>query len=185
MTLAVLNYIMGGEIQTREFAAPADVKENGQAEKYNFPEQRLQHIPQTENILEEDSAEESNVLLQNAVNNVQDPPPVPVDEPREEPQKRTYASIVCTAFISSVGLYHNLSDLFIIWTVYGLHCCLKLRVSKGQSASFMATQPSSNQNTTPASEWHYTPNGQQSSSTTFGRSGAETSEEVSIIENEG
>lgn len=151
----VSNYMMGGEIQTREFVAPADVKENGHVDKYGFPEQRLQHVPQTENILDEDSAAGSTDLLQNTNDNVQDSPPAPVDEPQGEPQKHTYASI--------------------------------LRVVKGQSAPSVAPPPASNQNTSPASEWHHTPQptAQQSPSTAFERSGTETVEEISVIEDEG
>uniref|UniRef100_A0A7N2LWC9 RRM domain-containing protein n=1 Tax=Quercus lobata TaxID=97700 RepID=A0A7N2LWC9_QUELO len=53
-----------------------------------------QHVSESEHILENDAAE-SNGLLQNTVNAVQDHLPPNAEEPIGEPQKHTYASIVC------------------------------------------------------------------------------------------
>lgn len=79
----VSNYMRGGEIHAGNFVAPAE--ENGQVETYNFEEQQLHHVSQTEN--------ESNGLLQNTVHAVQEPlpPAVPIEG---ETQKHTYASIL-------------------------------------------------------------------------------------------
>lgn len=96
MIFAVSNYLLGGEIQSREFVASADAKENGPVDNYSFPEQRLPQVPESDNIQEENSGEESNGSLQNTVNTVQDHLPANVEEPIGEPQKHTYASIVCT-----------------------------------------------------------------------------------------
>lgn len=88
---------MGGEIQAREYVAPVDVKQNGPVDNYSFPEQQLQQVPETENILEDNCAEELNGSLQNTANSVHDHLPASVEEPVGEPQKHTYASIVITA----------------------------------------------------------------------------------------
>ncbi|KDP33322.1 hypothetical protein JCGZ_12871 [Jatropha curcas] len=91
----VSNYLLGGEIQSREFVAPADPKENGPVDNYSFPEQRLQQIPESE-IVQEENSVDSNGSLQNTVNTVQDQLP-PVEEATGEPHKHTYASILRVA----------------------------------------------------------------------------------------
>ena len=93
MVFPVSNYLLGGEIHAREFAPP-DVKDNGPLDNYGFMEQQLQQVAESENILEENAADQSNGSLQNAVNSVQDHRPSSVEEPVGEPQKQTYASIV-------------------------------------------------------------------------------------------
>lgn len=93
IVFAVSNYLLGGEIQAREFVAPSEVKENGLVDNYSFAEQRLQQIPESEHMLENNAAEESNGYTVNAV---QDHLPPAVEDPVGEPQKHTYASIVCT-----------------------------------------------------------------------------------------
>ncbi|KAB1219346.1 putative G3BP-like protein [Morella rubra] len=93
----VSNYLLGGEVQAREFMASPDVKENGLVDHYSFAEQGLQQVPESEHILENNAAEESNGLLQNTVNVVQDHLPSAVEEPVGEPQKHTYASILRVA----------------------------------------------------------------------------------------
>ncbi|KAL6343001.1 hypothetical protein AAG906_017021 [Vitis piasezkii] len=98
----VSNYMLGGEIQAREFVAPVNAMENGPVDRYSFPEQRLQQVTETENIPEDNSGEDSNGSLQNVMNTLQDLPPAPVDEPVGEPQKHTYASILRVAKGQSV-----------------------------------------------------------------------------------
>lgn len=98
----VSNYMLGGEIQAREFVAPVNAMENGPVDRYSFPEQRLQQVTETDNILEDNSGEDSNGSLQNVMNTLQDLPPAPVDEPVGEPQKHTYASILRVAKGQSV-----------------------------------------------------------------------------------
>ncbi|XP_050239232.1 nuclear transport factor 2-like isoform X1 [Quercus robur] len=93
---AVSNYLLGGEVQSREFMSPTEVNENGPVDNYSYSEQRLQHVPESEHILENDAAE-SNGLLQNAVSAVQDHLPPNAEEPIGEPQKHTYASILRVA----------------------------------------------------------------------------------------
>ena len=90
----VPNYLLGGEIHTREFVAP-DVKENG-IDNYGFAEQRLQQVTEPEIILEDNSPDQSNGSLQNTVTSLPDHIPPSVEEPIGEPQKHTYASIVCS-----------------------------------------------------------------------------------------
>lgn len=89
------NYLLGGEIHTREFVA-RDVKESGPADNYGFVEQRLQQVAESESILDENSADQTNGSLQNTVNSLENQPSLSVEESIGEPQKHTYASIVCS-----------------------------------------------------------------------------------------
>ncbi|EOY06192.1 hypothetical protein QUC31_016403 [Theobroma cacao] len=92
----VSNYLLGGDIQGREFVAPDDVKENGPVDKFSFPESRLQQTPESESIVDNSSVKESNGSLLHMVNTVQEHLP-PVEESVGEPQKHTYASILRVA----------------------------------------------------------------------------------------
>lgn len=97
VAFAVSNYLMGDKFQAWE--CPVDVKENGLVDSYGFQEQRLQQLAESENILEDNSAEEFNCSLQNTVNAVIDQLPATVatvKEPIGETQNHTYASIVMT-----------------------------------------------------------------------------------------
>ncbi|XWS13926.1 hypothetical protein CRYUN_Cryun36dG0080700 [Craigia yunnanensis] len=165
----VSSYLLGGDIQGREFVVPVDVKDNGPFEKYSLQEQQLQQAPESENIVENGSVQESNDSFLHTVHIVQEHVP-PVEEPVWEPQKHTYASIVC----STRGSYF---------------CVIYLQVAKGQPASSVAPQISVNKNTPPASDWDQAPQHttQQPfvSSNAVERSGADMVEEVSAIEDEG
>lgn len=102
MDSAVTNYMLGGEIQTREFASSPTVKENGQVDKYSFPVQQLQQqVPVAEIILEGNPVKDSNGSLPNTTSTVSQDHSMPatVEETYEEPQKHTYASIVCAMLI--------------------------------------------------------------------------------------
>ncbi|KAF5736708.1 Nuclear transport factor 2 family protein with RNA binding domain isoform 1 [Tripterygium wilfordii] len=92
----VSNYLLGGEIQARDFVAPADLKENGPIDNYSFMKQELQQVPEPENVLVDNAAEE-NGTLQNSLYVAQDQFPASVEEPVGEPQKQTYASILRVA----------------------------------------------------------------------------------------
>ncbi|KAJ6420958.1 hypothetical protein OIU84_028356 [Salix udensis] len=92
----VPTYLVGGEIQAREFVAPADTKENDPVDSYTFPE-RLHQASQSENMLEENSVEKPNGLLKITTSNAPDRQPATVEEPAGEPQKHTYASILRVA----------------------------------------------------------------------------------------
>ena len=86
---------MGGNIQPREFTVPAKLEENGPINGNNYQEEHIQQVPETEKILEENFAVHSNGSLQGTMNSVPDHFSPPVEEPAMEPQKHTYASIVC------------------------------------------------------------------------------------------
>ncbi|KAK6929706.1 RNA recognition motif domain [Dillenia turbinata] len=88
------NYMLGGAIQVREFVAPINVKENGSVHQYDFGEQHLQQVSETENVLEDTSVEASSNALQNTMGTIQDALPTPTEEALGEPQKHTYASIL-------------------------------------------------------------------------------------------
>ncbi|XP_061356797.1 nuclear transport factor 2-like isoform X2 [Gastrolobium bilobum] len=93
----VSNYLLRGDIQAREFVATNKVKENGLVDNYGFSEQQMQRVHDSEHIQEDDVAEESHGSLQSTVNAVQDNAPTSAEEPPEEPQKHTYASILRVA----------------------------------------------------------------------------------------
>ncbi|OIW07665.1 hypothetical protein TanjilG_07707 [Lupinus angustifolius] len=93
----VSNYLLGGAIPTREFVATNEVKENGVVDNYGFSEQHMQQVPDPEYVKEDNAAKESNGSLQSTVNPVQDHVPASAEEPSEEPQKHTYASILRVA----------------------------------------------------------------------------------------
>ncbi|KAJ6719352.1 RAS GTPASE-ACTIVATING PROTEIN-BINDING PROTEIN [Salix purpurea] len=93
----VPTYLVGGEIQAREFVAPADIKENDPVDSYTFPEKRLHQASQSENMLEENSVEKPNGSLKITTSNAPDRQPATVEEPAGEPQKHTYASILRVA----------------------------------------------------------------------------------------
>lgn len=87
--------MLGGEIHSREYVnSPSDVKENGPVDNYGFTE-RLQQVSEPENILEDNSADQPNESLQNTVNSLPEHFSS-VDDQVGEPQKHTYASIVCS-----------------------------------------------------------------------------------------
>ncbi|CAA2964658.1 G3BP isoform X2 [Olea europaea subsp. europaea] len=90
----VPNYMLGGDFQPREFMAPAKIEENGPVNSYTYPEEQLHQVPETEKILEDNCAVQSNGSLQGPINSVPDRLASPIEEPVVEPQKHTYASIV-------------------------------------------------------------------------------------------
>lgn len=95
MNFPVPSYLLGTDMQAREFVPTNEVKENGVADNYGYSEQRMQHVSDSEHIREDNTAEESNGSLQATVNVVPEHVSASAEEPSEEPQKHTYASIVC------------------------------------------------------------------------------------------
>lgn len=93
----VSSYFLGGDILGREFVLPVDIKENGPVDKYSFLEQQLQQAPESENILEHSSVQESNGSLLHTVHTVQEHVAPSNEEPVGEPLKHTYASILRVA----------------------------------------------------------------------------------------
>lgn len=70
--------------------------EDDPVDKYSLPEQQVQQDYETEVVVEETPAEETYASsFQSVVNTVQETPAVSVEEPVGEPEKKTYASIVC------------------------------------------------------------------------------------------
>lgn len=92
---AVPSYMLGGDIRPREFMAPAKVEENGPVSSYTYPDDQLNQVPETEEILEDNFAMQPNGALQVTMNSVPERLASPIEEPVVEPQKHTYASIVC------------------------------------------------------------------------------------------
>lgn len=104
MGFPVSNYMLGGDVQMREFVTANEVKENGVVESYGYSEQRMQRVPDQKHTGEDNAAEDANGSLQTTVNSVQDQVPTSAEEPAEEPQKHTYASIVCALLIFTLML---------------------------------------------------------------------------------
>lgn len=114
MGFTVPTYMMGGEVQAREFAPTSDVKENGLVDNYRVPE-RSQPVPESESALEANQPAESNGSVQNVVNASQENSPTSVDESVGEPQKHTYASIVRAASSNFSPFRHRYTpDNFVI-----------------------------------------------------------------------
>lgn len=96
----VPTYGLGGEIHAREIAPTPEVKENGPADKYRLPERPQQAPEQEKIVIEGNLAVDSNNPAQNSTNATQDHQSASADESAGEPQKHTYASIVCATFDS-------------------------------------------------------------------------------------
>ncbi|KAJ0671513.1 putative Ras GTPase-activating protein-binding protein [Helianthus annuus] len=94
------SYMSGSDIHARDFVQPAAVVENGTANNYGFQEQQLQALV-AESILEDSYPVQTNGSVQNSVNALQNHM-TPVEEVVEEPQKHTYASIVCISFLQAI-----------------------------------------------------------------------------------
>ncbi|CAA3009223.1 G3BP isoform X2 [Olea europaea subsp. europaea] len=148
----VSNYILGGEIQDREFAAPAIIEENSPVKSYNYAEEQLHQVPETEKIFEDNFSVQSNSSLQGAMISVAAHFSTPIEEHIVEPKKHTYASIV----------------------------------AKGQRSPAAPSQSSFNKPT--PSEWQHAPDSLRqpsvAASNTSERSGMETEEEASAMEDE-
>ncbi|XP_008785151.2 nuclear transport factor 2-like isoform X1 [Phoenix dactylifera] len=89
----VSNYMMGEEIQATEFDTAVHEEENDIVEKYSIPEPQQQVLESDERI-DETSAEEPTVSYPNVMTTMREPPPAPAEEPVGEPPKQTYASIL-------------------------------------------------------------------------------------------
>ncbi|KAL7124159.1 hypothetical protein ABFS83_14G029200 [Erythranthe nasuta] len=89
----VPSYMLGGDIQPHEFAAPSKIEDDDEIHNYNYTEEHIQQMPE-EHILEENFALHSNGSLSGPTNYVPDRLSSPFEEPVSEPQKHTYASIV-------------------------------------------------------------------------------------------
>ncbi|KAK9068738.1 hypothetical protein SSX86_012853 [Deinandra increscens subsp. villosa] len=99
------SYILGGDIQARDFVPPTTVVENGTANNYSFQEQQLQ-APRAESVLENSYVVHTNGSGQNPGNALEDY--CAVVEPVGEPQKHTYASIVCNSSLKlQVAIGHS------------------------------------------------------------------------------
>lgn len=101
---AVSNYLLGGEIQARDFVPPAKIEENGPVNDYHFSEEQLQQVSEAEKIPEDNFAVQSNGSLQSTMNHAHDHLSATIEEPIAEPQKHTYASIVCIFLMFSFAL---------------------------------------------------------------------------------
>ncbi|XP_073048840.1 nuclear transport factor 2-like isoform X1 [Primulina eburnea] len=97
----VSNYGLDGDFQSREFLATGIIEENGPASSFKYPEEQLQQVPDSEQVLEDTFDVQLNGSLQGTMNSVPDHLFSPVEEPVVEPQKHTYASILQVAKANS------------------------------------------------------------------------------------
>ncbi|RAL38341.1 hypothetical protein DM860_002319 [Cuscuta australis] len=93
----VSKYMLGGEIQAREFPLPANIEGNGQSNGYQFAEEQPQKVSEAPKIPEDSYVLQSNGSLQSTMNPPRDYLSPAIEEPFAEPEKHTYASIVAKA----------------------------------------------------------------------------------------
>lgn len=90
------------EEEAREYVNSIHI-EDDPVDKYSLTEQHQQHLQEdleTEIVVEETPIEEASPSIQSVPQTLHEPPAIHVEEPLEEPPKRTYASIVRTFFPS-------------------------------------------------------------------------------------
>lgn len=92
------------EETAREYVNSVHIQD-APVDKYSLPEDQEQEDSEEDESEEDNLAEETPVLSQKVVNTMQEPPEVAVEEPVGEPQKKTYASIVCIS-LSLTFLFH-------------------------------------------------------------------------------
>lgn len=98
------------EEEAREYVSSVHIEDDA-TDNYSLPEQQQDEEPESEEVDEEIPAEEIPASFQTDVSPVQPPLAPAVEEPVEEPQRKTYASIVSTA--STLFLWHVLCVLFV------------------------------------------------------------------------
>ncbi|XP_047311677.1 nuclear transport factor 2-like isoform X2 [Impatiens glandulifera] len=91
---ASTNFMLVGDNNPMEYTNPADFKENGAPNNYSFSDSLLLHASEVDNISADKFTQLSNGSIPNAVASLQEYMSPPTEEPAEEPQKHTYASIV-------------------------------------------------------------------------------------------
>ena len=97
--MAVPDYVL--EENAREYVDSIHI-EDDPIDKYSLPEQQQQEEFESEVVVVEAPLEDLVAAShQNVDNSVQEPHSAVVDEPVGEPEKRTYASIVCALYHSS------------------------------------------------------------------------------------
>jgi hypothetical protein len=109
--LAVSDYVL--EEEAREYVNSVRIDDDP-VDKYSLPEQQEQQDFETEIVVDETPVVETPASFQSAVNLGQDFPTAAPEEPLEEPQKKTYASIV--------GIY----SLLVFVSCFVLHAHLHL-----------------------------------------------------------
>ncbi|GER35855.1 nuclear transport factor 2 family protein [Striga asiatica] len=114
------NYMLDGDVQLQEFILPSKVQENCSVNNYDYHEEHLKQVPETEIITNDDFEVHSNGTLQGTLNQDPEPLSAPIEEePIVETQKHTYASIVAkgqnvpnkTANMESPHVHENPSQL--------------------------------------------------------------------------
>ncbi|KAF9688501.1 hypothetical protein SADUNF_Sadunf02G0203600 [Salix dunnii] len=145
------------EEEAREYVNSVRIDDDP-VDEHRAPEQQ---DFETEIVVNETPVVETAASFQSAVNVGQDFPTAAPEEPIEEPQKKTYASIV--------GIY----SLLVFVSCF-------LRVSKGLSSSSFSTQLPVNKSAPTASDWNHmpTPTARQPESASYAtETGVEATEE--------
>ncbi|XP_073299759.1 nuclear transport factor 2-like isoform X2 [Primulina huaijiensis] len=91
------NYGLNGDFQSREFLATRNIQDNGPANSHKYPEEQLQQVPASEQVLDDNFDVQLNGSIQGTMNSLPNHLSSPTEEPVVEPQKHTYASIVAKA----------------------------------------------------------------------------------------
>ncbi|XP_073299761.1 nuclear transport factor 2-like isoform X4 [Primulina huaijiensis] len=91
------NYGLNGDFQSREFLATRNIQDNGPANSHKYPEEQLQQVPASEQVLDDNFDVQLNGSIQGTMNSLPNHLSSPTEEPVVEPQKHTYASILQVA----------------------------------------------------------------------------------------
>lgn len=115
MSLAVSDYMLGGEIQSTEYVALVQAGETDTVDDYSIIEPP-HPVCEPDDRIDDTPAKEPIISFPNAINIAQDPSPAPAEEHVEEPRKQTYASIVLTipCIILWLFLYCLLGSVFLL-----------------------------------------------------------------------
>ncbi|KAJ0612497.1 putative Ras GTPase-activating protein-binding protein [Helianthus annuus] len=173
------SYMSGSDIHARDFVQPAAVVENGTANNYGFQEQQLQ-APVAESILEDSYAVQTNGSVQNSVNVLQNHM-TPVEEVVEEPQKHTYASIVCISFSQAIiNTFCVFPCVVVHKLTFHCFCFWKLQVAKGHSAPSAPREQSFKKSTSVSELNHVSESPAQQSAATL----TEAVEDPSVVDDD-
>ncbi|KAK2978151.1 hypothetical protein RJ640_029145 [Escallonia rubra] len=128
------------------------VNQYDHANEYAYQEQQEEEEYLVNDYVEEEApSADPSTMLQSTVEAEQEPLPA-VEEPIEEPQKFTYASIVLVHAVHD----GRFGSCFAV-QVRDIGIIFQLRASKGKSAPSVATKSFVSKSIPPASEWHQPP----------------------------
>lgn len=104
MALAVSDYMLGREIQSKEYVTPVQSGETDIVDNYSLIDSQHQ-VGEPDDQVDETPAEDPVLSFPKAMNIVQDPSPASAAELVGESRKHTYAAIVLSSPLSSYYFY--------------------------------------------------------------------------------